>query len=166
MEPTVTLAVVQTGQLFVRLLALFGLVIIGIFLYNFLKPHIFAIMMFPAVLAAPLVVLMIWLMNRQVYQAGNVIALGGLFSAIVGFLMLKFYEYILKGSAKQGHRVVIIVAGIIGIIVFFVALNYAQIFNIIEWLGGVFRKVYEWFGIFPPDGRPSPGPSPRLPVRP
>lgn len=168
MEPTVNLAIIQTGQLFVRLLALFGLAIIGIFLYNFLKPHILTIMMFPAVLAAPLLVLMIWLMNRQIYQVGNVIALGALFSSLVGFLIFKFYEYVLKGSAKPGHRVFIIVAGIIGIVIFFVALNYMQIFNLIEWVGVVFRKVYEWFGIFPPEGgRPTPSPSrPPFPVRP
>lgn len=159
MEAMVNFALIQSGVMVIRLLALFGLVMILIMLYNLLfKGNYLLLFIFPAQLLVPVAsaayfVSFIYRTATYVRSYSDVWFTGSAFfiSYLAAMLLQKSYERIVKGNPKPYDTGLIIICAFLTF-AFAVYVLYALTgYNFLDIVNELFRNIFQWLGLYTPE---------------
>lgn len=156
MEPMYNLAVIQTGPVVIRLFALFGFIMILLFVYNlFFKGNIYLMFIFPAQLMIPLAaaayyVSFYYLTYARGYYDALYSGTGFFISYIAAVILQKSYERIVKESPQPWDKGLIIICAILTF-AFAVYLLWATVgYNFFYFVYDFFLTIFQWLGLYTP----------------
>ena len=163
MEVAYDLAVVQTGPIVVRLFALFGLIMLMLFVYNLIfKGNTVLMFIFPAQLMVPFAIVAYYVSFFYVsYARGyyDVVFSGTAFflSYISAIVLQMSYERIVKGSPRPYDKGLIIICAFITF-AFAVYLTSAVMgYNFFSVVYDFFLSIFQWLGLYTPATVPGGG---------
>lgn len=156
MEVGYDLAVVQTGPVVVRLFALFGLIMLLLFVYNLIfKGNTVLMFIFPAQLMVPFAAASYYVsFFYATYARGyyDVAYSGTIFflSYISAIVLQMSYERIVKGSPRSYDKGLIIICAFITF-AFAIYLTWAVTgINFFSLLYDFFMSIFRWLGLYTP----------------